>query len=233
MRPFFSYYGSKWTGSKYYGPPRHELVIEPFAGSASYATRWDCPLVKLYDVSDDICDLWAWLIGCSIGDVLAIPDAFESYAEVSQLARGPQLLVRFWISKGRAEPSSTISPWYTQYRHSPDCKVWGPAVKRRIVAQKPMIDRWQIEKKPWWEIPQEQAHWHIDPPYNNAAGSRYPHSSVRYDDLATWCIGLPGAVDVCENIGANWLPFEPLYEVSTTRGKRSGVVSREVVWSKS
>lgn len=174
MRPFFSYYGAKWTGSKHYGPPRHELVIEPFAGSASYATRWDCPLVKLYDVSDDICDLWAWLIGCSVEDVLRIPDTFDSYAEVLALPRGPQLLARFWISKGRAEASGTLSPWYFQWRNSTDCRVWGPAVKRRIAEQKPLIDKWQIEKKPWWEVEVKPAHWHIDPPYNNNAGSRQP-----------------------------------------------------------
>jgi hypothetical protein len=230
VRPFFSYYGSKWTGAKHYGPPRHDLVIEPFAGSASYATRWDCENVRLYDLSQDICDLWSWLIGCSVEDVERIPDAFESYAEVLALPRGPQMLVRFWVSKGRAEPSGTLSPWYFQWRNAQDCRVWGPAVKRRIVEQKPLIVRWSIERKAWWEIDVEAAHWHIDPPYNNDAGSRYPHSNLAYSSLAAWCRGLPGHVDVCENVGAEWLPFAPLYDVVTSRGRRSGAISREAVW---
>lgn len=230
MRPFFSYYGSKWTGSKHYGPPRHDLVCEPFAGSASYSTRWDCQNVKLYDVSSDICDLWSWLIGCSAEDVSRLPNAFENYSEVLDLPRGPQLLVRFWISKGRAEPSNTLSPWYFQWRGEADCRVWGPAVKRRIIDQKPLIDRWTIERKAWWEIEVEPAHWHIDPPYNNEAGRRYPNSSLSFSSLAAWCRGLPGPVDVCENVGADWLPFEPLYEVVTSRGRRSGAVSKEAVW---
>lgn len=230
MRPFFSYYGAKWTGAKHYGPPRHDLVIEPFAGSASYSTRWDCRNVRLYDVSQEICDLWSWLIGSSIEDVERIPDAFEDYSEVLSLPRGPQLLVRFWVSKGRAEPSGTLSPWYFQWRNASDCRVWEPAVKRRIVEQKPFISGWSIEQKPWWEIDVEAAHWHIDPPYNNEAGSRYPNSDLTYSSLAAWCRGLPGHVDVCENVGADWLPFSPLYEVVTSRGRRSGVVSREAVW---
>lgn len=230
MRPFFSYYGSKWTGAKHYGPPRHPLVIEPFAGSASYSTRWECKHVKLYDVSRDICDLWSWLIGCSVEDIARIPDAFEDYSEVRALSRGPQLLVRFWISKGRAEASGTLSPWYFQWRNTTNCRVWGPAVKRRIINQKPLIDLWTIEQKSWQEIKIEPAHYHIDPPYNNEAGRRYPNSDVDFAALAEWCRGLPGAVDVCENAGANWLPFEPLYEVVTLRGRRSGAVSKEAMW---
>jgi hypothetical protein len=231
MRPFFSYYGSKWTGAKHYGAPRHDLVIEPFAGSASYSTRWECKSVKLYDISQDICDLWSWLIGCSADDISRIPDAFENYAQVFALDRGPQLLARFWISKGRAEPSGTLSPWYFQWRGESDCRVWGPAVKRRIIEQKPIIERWTVERKAWWEIDVEAAHWHIDPPYNNDAGRRYPNSSLSFSSLAAWCRGLPGHVDVCENVGADWLPFEPLYEVVTSRGRRSGAVSKEAVWS--
>lgn len=229
-RPFFSYYGSKWTGARHYGPPRRDLVIEPFAGSACYSTRWMCRRVRLYDVSPDICDLWSWLIGCSIEDIQRIPDSFEDYAEVAALPRGPQLLVRFWIAKGCARPAAVLSPWYFQYRRSSDCKVWGPAVMRRIIEQKPLLDGWSIECRPWWEVPVEDAHWHIDPPYNNPAGSYYPHSCMDFAALADWCRSLPGAVDVCENVGATWLPFSPLYEAVTTRGRRSGAVSREAVW---
>lgn len=125
MRPFFSYYGAKWTGAKYYGAPRRDLVIEPFAGSASYSVRWAPKRAKLFDISPDICALWDWLIHCSMADVERIPDAFEDVAEVMALPIGPQMLARFWISKGRAEPSGTLSPWYFQWRSSHDCRVWG------------------------------------------------------------------------------------------------------------
>jgi site-specific DNA-adenine methylase len=229
VRPFFSYYGAKYTVAKYAGAPRRDLVIEPFAGSASYSTRYAPRHVALYDISQDVCALWDWLIHCSEADVRAIPDAFDDFGEVDHLPRGASLLVRFWVSKGRAEPSSVLSPWYFQYRNSNDCRVWGPQVKARIIAQKPAIAEWTIDNLPYWQVPLREAHWHVDPPYNNSAGSRYPFSDVDFARLAEWCRSLPGAVDVFENHGATWLPFEPLCEIVTSRGRRSGAVSREVM----
>lgn len=232
MKPFFSYYGAKYTVAKHAGPPRHALVIEPFAGSAAYSTRWECKQVKLYDVSPKICDLWDFLIHCSARDVGDIPDTFESFDEVEGLSGGAQMLVRFWIAKGRAEPSGTISPWYVQYRNATDCRVWGPAVKARIINQKAAIEKWTIDCLPYWKIPLEEAHWHVDPPYNNKAGSRYPHSQIDYPHLANWCKALPGTADVFENEGADWLPFDPLCSIVTSRGRRSGATSKEAMWRK-
>lgn len=230
MRPFFSYYGAKYTGAKHYGPPRHETVIEPFAGSACYSTYWNVKRAKLYDVSLDICDLWDFLINCSARDIEAIPDSFSCDEELLALQRGPRLLCAFWVSKGRAEPSTTLSPWYRQYRNSRNCRVWGPSVKRRILAQKPLIAAWSIDNLSYEQIPLQDAHWHVDPPYNNGPGRRYPYSLIDYNHLSDWVRRLPGEVDVCENEGATWLPFAPLYSVNTTRGKRSGAVSREAIF---
>lgn len=232
MRPFFSYYGAKYTVAAHLGEPRRSVVVEPFAGSACYSTRWNAPHVMLYDVSPDICDLWDFLINCSARDIAAIPDTFECMDEVWALPRGAQLLVRFWVSKGRAEPSNRLSPWYFTWRGAPDCRVWGPKVKARIIAQKQGISKWRVDQCSWDRIPQIEAHWHVDPPYNNLPGSRYPYSDVDFEALSDWCRGLPGAVDVCENVGADWLPFEKLCEVTTSRGRRSGVRSAEAVWRK-
>jgi hypothetical protein len=232
MKPFFSYYGAKYTASAYLGKPRRDLVIEPFAGSAGYATRWNARHVRLYDVSLDICNLWDFLIRCSDRDIMAIPDQFHDIGDVMSLPIGAQMLVRFWIAKGRAEPSGAISPWYHQWRSATDCRVWSVAVKHRIIKQKPLIQGWTIDNLSWDKIPIVEAHWHIDPPYNNGPGSRYPHSNVDFPALAVWCRDLPGAVDVCENEGATWLDFEPLCEIVSSRGRRSGAVSKEVVWRK-
>lgn len=229
MRPFFSYYGAKYTVAGHVGPPRRDLVIEPFCGSAAYATRYAAARAALYDVNPDICELWDWLIHCSEADVRAIPDTFDDFTEISRLPRGASLLVRFWVSKGRAEPSGTLSPWYFQYRNMADCRVWGPAVKARIIVQKPRIAAWTCDNLSYAHIPLRDAHWHVDPPYNNSAGSRYPFSTIDYRHLAAWCRELPGTADIFENAGADWLPFRRLCTVVTARGRRTGAVSSEVM----
>ena len=232
MRPFFSYYGAKYTCAKYLGPPRCDLVIEPFAGSACYSTRWSAPSVRLYDVSESVCELWDFLIRCSEDDIKRIPDSFENIEQVAALPGGASTLCRFWVSKGRAEPSGVLSPWYFKYRNATDCRVWGAAVKERVLRQKPLIAEWTIDCLSWEQIPLTCAHWHVDPPYDNAPGSRYPHSRVDFSALANWCKKLPGHADVCENSGASWLPFSDLCEVVSSRGRRSGAVSKEAVWRK-
>ena len=232
MRPFFSYYGAKYTASKHLGPPRCDTVIEPFAGSACYSTRWDVRSAKLYDISEDICDLWDFLINGSERDIMSIPDEFDDIEQVMALPRGQQILCRFWVAKGRAEPTQKLSSWYFTWRKSKDCRVWGPAVKKRIVDQKPMIRSWSIDQLSWDKVPLIEAHWHVDPPHNNTAGSRYPKSSIDFQALSNWCKSLPGHVDVCENEGADWLDFKSLCSVVSSRGRRNGAVSKEAVWRK-
>lgn len=229
-RPFFSYYGAKWTLAKHYGPPRKAVIVEPFAGSAAYSVRWAPEFAKLYDISEDVCLLWDFLIHCSARDIESIPDRFDSVEELLSLRKPEYLLCAFWVSKGRAEPSRTLSPWYMQHRDDGDCSVWGEAVKKRIISQKPLIEKWTIDNCSYEDIPIIDAHWHVDPPYNNSAGSKYPHSSIEYDELANWCRSLKGEVDVCENAGATWMPFEFFANTETTRGKRdASKVSREVL----
>jgi 16S rRNA G966 N2-methylase RsmD len=70
--------------------------------------------------------------------------------------------------------------------------------------------------------------WFIDPPYQRAGRHyRFGPDQIDYKELAAWCLSRPGQVIVCENHGADWLPFQSLSEVKTTRAGRR---SREVVW---
>ena len=75
-----------------------------------------------------------------------------------------------------------------------------------------------------------EATWFIDPPYQ-VAGRHYRFGSEQLDyaRLAKWCRSRPGQVIVCENEGADWLPFRPLAAVKTTRAKRR---SKEVIWAR-
>ena len=93
------------------------------------------------------------------------------------------------------------------------------------------LSGWSIERMCWEEIQIEYGHWHIDTPYNNYAGSRYPHSKINYFELSRWVKKLPGFVDVCENEGSNWLDFRKLHKINSLRGKREGCYSSEAVYS--
>jgi hypothetical protein len=54
LRPFFSYYGSKHRIIDKYPAPVHGRIVEPFAGSAAYATRYYWLPVTLYDANPKI-----------------------------------------------------------------------------------------------------------------------------------------------------------------------------------
>src|SRR5450756_1022722 len=61
----FSYYGSKRLLAHYYAEPQHDLIVEPFAGSAGYSlhgNRWRKD-VLLLDRDTRLVGVWEWLIG--------------------------------------------------------------------------------------------------------------------------------------------------------------------------
>jgi hypothetical protein len=90
-----------------------------------------------------------------------------------------------------------------------DC--WNARLKRKLLeAVIPRVQHWQIVEGDYRDLRPVQATWFIDPPYANEAGARYRHASLDYDELAGWVMSRPGQVIVCENVGADWLPFEPL-----------------------
>ena len=229
MRPFFSYYGSKWIAAGYMAAPRCETVVEPFAGSAAYSLRYNVRRAILVDKSEDICSLWDFLIHASEADIAGLPDALDSNDDLAALPDGPRQLVGLWVAKGRAEVSNVLSPWYIKYRNAKDCRVWGPPVKRRIISQLDGIRGWRIIHGDYTEAPDIAAHWHVDPPYSGPPGRRYPHSDIDYEALSAWCASRKGFLQVCENVGADWMPFEPLCDVVSSRGRRDGSRSAEAV----
>ena len=246
MHTFFSYYGSKWRLARYYGPPRCDPLIEPFAGGAGYATYWSHPNVHLYDKNEGTCAAWDWLTKCSADDVLRLPDEFRSNDDLMALPDGPRQVVAWNIGYGEGgkPPSFTLRKWYKHFvetgekigrlaTHATGHKdghvayMWGPRVKRRIVQQKPLIKNWTITQCSYEDIPNTRAHWHVDPPYQGKPGRAYAHNDIDYRHLAQWCREREGSVDVCENEGADWLDFKLLTALPSMNSANR---SREVVW---
>ncbi len=224
---FFSYYGSKWYAAKHLGKPMLDLVIEPFAGSACYATYWEHPRVNLYDVDENICELWDFLIHCSADDIRIIPDRFANEEEFKALPDLQRLLTGFWVGYGRVKPANKPSPWYYKQAQK-DIRTWGPSAKAMIIRQKPLIKNWTIDRLSYEQIPNQRAHWHIDPPYSGKAGRAYVYDRIDYAHLAAWCKSREGMVQVCENEGADWLPFSNPYEIYSAASSRTK--SKEVIF---
>lgn len=235
MKPFISYYGMKWQAACHYGPPRRDLVIEPFAGGAGYSTYWDCPNVRLYDLDEDVCALWDFLIHCSADDIEAIPSVFRTDDEWQALPRPQRFLTQLNINFGRCRLDRSLSNPYLRHVNGVETvramtlrRLWGEETKRTLILQKPRIAAWTITQGSYADIPMSEAHWHVDPPYQGPPGRGYRHDQIDFDHLGEWCKALPGAVDVCEQEGADWLPFRPFKDLRASGGKRS----EEVIWQK-
>ncbi|MCH9665662.1 MAG: hypothetical protein K0U41_07410 [Gammaproteobacteria bacterium] len=223
------------SGAPHFGKPMCDLIIEPFAGSASYSTYWEHPFVKLYDLDDNICVLWDFLINCSDNDIKEIPWEFnDAEKEIAELTLPQRILVGFWVSYAQAKPARKTGPWYEDQRRIAhrNMRTWGTRAKTAIIRQKPIIRNWKIEQLSYEKIPNQEAHWFVDPPYNNKAGKTYTHNckGIDYGHLAQWCKDREGLVQVCENEGADWLPFKPLYEVQSSCTTK---ISKEVCWEQS
>ena len=73
MKPFFSYYGSKYRLASRLGRPKYGHVIEPFAGSACFSTYWEPPKVTLVDLDPVVTGLWKYLKRASRQDIERLP----------------------------------------------------------------------------------------------------------------------------------------------------------------
>lgn len=228
MRPMFSYMGSKWRLAKKYGRPQHDLVIEPFAGGACYSLYWNAPKAILYDINPKIAGIWAYLISAKESEISNLPIDFET-TDSLKICDEAKWLIGFWLTKGNVHPNKSRSAWARQYRNSGDCKVWSEASRDRIAKQVANIRGWKSYCADYTTCPNIQADWFIDPPYP-IAGRHYPFSKLKYQDIANFCRNRKGRVVVCENEGADWLPFQPFLHARAMTGKNGPRVSKEVIF---
>ncbi len=220
MRPFFSYFGGKWTLAPRYPAPEHRVIVEPFAGSAGYATRYADREVILIEREPRLAAMWRWLIGASVDEVLSLPlDVSKRF----DLPAAPQALVGFWCGRGRTPPATTsASSWLTSGRWP--TSFWGEHIRARVASQVERIRHWKLIEGDYTDAPDVAATWFVDPPY---VGSRHYRARVSdYAALGSWCRGRRGLTIACEAKGARWLPFKPFRRTkSIARG-----TCDEVVW---
>lgn len=217
----WSYYGRKSKFINLYPKPKHDLIIEPFAGTAVYSLHEDnwkkeVILLEKYDV---LVQLWKYLQQAKPENIIALPDLSEGQKvdEFTQLTQEEKWLIGFCINRGSASPKKTAKKFNS----------WDKD-KIRIANNIHKIKHWTILQGSYEDIPNQKATWFIDPPYQNQ-GKYYRHNNknINFEYLGEWSKSRLGQVIVCENIDANWLNFQSLIEF---RGQLK--TNTESIWYK-
>ena len=222
LQPFFSYYGSKYRSFRKYPPPLHDLIVEPFAGGANYATHFSGHDVLLIELDPNTAAAWEFLIGATPKDVLSLP-ILKKGEDVRDfgLSLQEQCFLGFWFNRASAGRCYKPTGWGLI-----DGVGWCESNRRRVSRQVMRIKHWKISEASYESAPDIEAMWFIDPPYQQQ-GKYYPKGSegIDYQHLGAWCKARKGQVIVCENDGADWLPFQPLFKL---KGQKYRTI--ESVW---
>lgn len=229
LKPFFTYYGGKWRAAPHYSVPHYNEIIEPFAGSAGYSLRYpDCD-VLLVDEDLNVLNTWRYLLSTTPAEIRDLPDLVnDQCVDDLDVPDGAKLLIGWWLNKGCSAPCKRPSKWMRAGGHTNS--FWGPTIRERIASQLPRIKHWRVQEGSYTWVHNRPATWFIDPPYEGA-GKRYRHGSkdLCYRSLAKWCLEREGQIIVCENVGADWLPFKPWRDIKANARTR---VSREALFER-
>lgn len=228
LKPFIYYYGGKYRMAPKYPSPIYDTIIEPFAGSAGYSVRYYWKNVILCDINPIIYSIWDYLIHVSSEEILSLPIlGKEDHIDDFSIPQEAKWLIGFLIKKGDSCPVKSPTTWFK--RGDRPNSHWGVHIRCRIAYQVNFIRHWKVYNISYKDIQfNEKMTWFIDPPYNNKPGEHYKfgRKQIDYIDLCNWCLNRSGQVIVCENYGANWLPFK---EFGVFRNlKNTG--SKEVIW---
>lgn len=231
FKPFFTYFGAKWRSAPRYPRPRHDTIIEPFAGAAGYSMRYYDRRIILTDKDPVIAGIWQYLIRVSENEILSLPDLepFQKTIDLS-IPQEAKWLIGFWLNKGTTSPCITPSKWMRKGINLTSS--WGKEIRFRIASQLKYIRHWKVSNEDYKTLDNLTATWFVDPPYQNM-GKRYKFSSklIDYSGLAFWCRQRNGFTIVCENLGADWLPFEMYMKTKTVGGRTPTNISNEAIWT--
>jgi len=167
-------------------------------------------------------------------------DLFPEHASVTiadlRVVQEARWLIGLCINVASTQPKHQMTAWGSEKNFNRNCAVWGAARRWRIASQVDSIRHWRVENCSYSEIPDLEATWFVDPPYQDK-GKWYVHGSsgIDYPHLGGWCAERKGEAIVCEQSGADWLPFRFAGEVFSSQYSESGERSKssEVVWTTS
>lgn len=215
----WSYYGSKSRVVHLYPPPKHGRIIEPFAGSARYSLRYFERDVLLVDAYDVVIRIWKYLQQCSPKDIMGLPK-LPAGADLRKLnlSEDERMFLGMLAGIASTAPRFTVSKFSGEHNGRKNRM-------KRIADQLHKIKHWQFLHGSYEEIPNQEATWFIDSPYQNG-GHAYIKNKIDFNHLAIWSKEREGQVIVCENSKADWLPFNPLSKMRGANMKHT----TESIW---
>lgn len=224
----FSYYGSKAKIARLYPAPTHKVIIEPFAGAAWYSVLHRSHNVLLNEKYSTLFNIWHWLINEATQEVILKNREFYLGQNIRtcNIAKSHQDLIGFLINRGSSTPKVTVPQWSCQVKSNPYFASTPYYALTQIAKMLPEIKHWGITLGDYRELPDVEATWFIDPPYQYG-GEYYVVNDINYHELAEWCKQRKGQVIVCENTKASWLDFVPLTKITGQRVKTT-----EAVWTR-
>ena len=205
----FPYFGRKGRHAGLYPQPLHPLIIEPFAGSMAW-TLYHRPDAAIGIEADErVVALWHRLtslerrprkpkVGSKTNDLFVKLCSYSEHALTSGSMTVTSRMVRDW------------TPLMDRIMRD------GPWAREHV----------RYIQGDYRSAPDVEATWFIDPPYQHANRRGYAMKGLDYGELADWCRSRSGQVIVCEQAGADWLPFKPLADFASHRGAKSA----EVIW---
>lgn len=201
LKPFFSLFGGKWRTAYTYPEPKYPTIVEPFAGSAGYSLRYPDRQVILVDKDPRIVGAWRWIIEASQDEIRRLPSLLPGESVYDyDLPQGARWLLGYWTGFGRTSPCVTQSP------NTRSCD-WPSRVAEQVEA----IRHWRVIEGDYAQVSGlGKATWFVDPPYQKQRRQYdYGANGISFTHLGAWCRSRQGQVIVCEQDGADWLPFEP------------------------
>ena len=218
IRSPYSYYGSKSKLAQYYPAPEHDLIIEPFAGSAAYAwlhrRRLDGSQRQIWlnDLDPKTYSIWNFLTSANAYDIVEtyVPNTVVAGQRVSEILSAPEIPVGLVeVCRAEANQSTQGAKGVHDVITSMGARCW--KVRRKLLEVIPEVSQWKITNASYETLANVPATWFIDPPYVGA-GQRYRMGSdlINYEELGWFCLTRQGLSITCENYPADWLPFERL-----------------------
>lgn len=176
----------------------------------------------LYDADPIIVAVWEYLLGVTSAEILALPDLeADQSTDDLDLPQEARWMIGFWLNRGSATPKKVQTAF--SRRTEERQLVWSERARVRIADTLPRIARWSVAELSFENVPTPRGTYFVDPPYS-VAGKHYRYSDIDYPVLAAWVKQLPGLAIVCEQQGADWLPFTPLASIKSTRGRSEEVI---------